>query len=175
MLDRLSQRERIMLILFIFISIIALYYFFVYQPLQNKVNNLTNQVEMKGKEFTNILNLIEKLPDLKERYNELIEIEDIMSERESCTAEYILNTIEEKTAQNNIEIISFIPVEEENKIKMNINLSGNYKNYTLFLDSLAGLEYQVEFNRLQLQSYNDQLILNIILICNTNLKAGENT
>ena len=170
MLDRLSQRERIMIIVLVFISIIAFYYFFAYQPLIDKINNLTHQVQMEGQEFTNTLSIIKKLPEVKERYNELKGIEEKMIEREYCTPENILKSIETKANNNNIEIMTFIPDKRENIIRLNIILDGSFKNYCDFLDSISELKNKVEFDKLYLEMNKEKLLMNMLLTCN---KTGD--
>lgn len=163
MWDRLSQREQIMLIILVFVLILTFYYMFLYQAIQTEIKELEAEKNQKKNQLAMALTLVKKLPELKERYNQLKIIEEKKQKYVSLTTEDFLRIIEEISQDSGAELISFIPREHEDSITLNIIIKGFYKNICDFLNGLKKLENQVEFNYLVIQSVKDELQLSLEL------------
>lgn len=163
MWDRLSQRERIMFIILGLVIIIAFYYLYLYQPVQTGIKEMMIEKSRKENQLVSALALVKKLPELKERYNELKEIEMKKQKSISLYTEDILQVIEEISKETGVELKSFTPLEKEDSFTLNILMMGYYKEICNFLSGFKRLENQVKFTNLTIEPNQDKLEMRIEL------------
>lgn len=173
MIKRLNRRERLMLLFLLFLAIITIYYFWFYQPIQEKVQGINRQIEQDKNEYITTIAMVKKLPELEQRYQQLKEIENIVLARKSTSVKEILKEMEQFSYNNQVKIISFLPQEEEIGTVLNFVLEGSYQDFCSFLADLEGLKNRVRFETLRLQANDQNLLLNIIMICNKADQPGR--
>lgn len=163
MWDRLSTRERIMILILFLVVVLSLYYYFIYQPIQAEIKELSIEKRRKEDQLQRDLVIVKKLPELRQRYDKLKEIEKIELKFSTLTPEDFLELIENISRKSGARLTAFIPEEKDNYISLNITMVGYYKNLHDFLSGLKKLANQIKVNTLTIKPYNDQLQMKLVL------------
>lgn len=164
MLNRLSNREKIMLIIAFCIWVIGLYYLLLYQPMQKEINQLLESKLQKENELLTARMMAKKLPSLKEKYTELTQSQKQQVFDGNITSEGLLRGLNNLSRENKVQLIDFYPDEQEDRIKVKLLIGGQFKTITNFLTSLEKWDLQMDFNSLKLQPAQDALALDLNLI-----------
>lgn len=175
MFDRFNRRERIMIICLIIVGILALYYYFLYQPMKENLAFLEQQINMKKKQIDEYLVTIEKLPELRARYAELEYIENEALPVRITSVDEMLQVLEDESKKSGILITSFTPDEQENSTMISMLAEGNFEELVLFLDGIERLNGQIEFRSIRVFRKNqgdDSLNINAKLLFRNDLLIG---
>lgn len=170
MWDRLSQRERIMVIVLFVAIITGGYYLYIYQPTINTLADMQQEKSNKETQLITSLKLIQKLPDLQARYQELKYIEDIVYDNKD--SQEFIQLISDISTGSGIEITFYSPKETQDTVSISFMVKGNYISINNFLSGLAELKNQLKFSRLLLQAVEEELQLRAEVIYNTTSSGG---
>lgn len=177
MLERLSHRERIMLIFLLFFVIIALYYFYLYQPMEENIINLKLEKESKEMKIRENLSILSNMPSVKKRYEELKHLENELEKIKINSSDEVLKVLETEAQRSGIKIISFVPREETETIEISMLANGSYLQLIHFLDGIKKLNGQLEFKTMRItkdETSNLLEIYGLFLFSNQAITGGGN-
>ncbi len=167
MLDKLSQREKILLIVAVTLIIAAVYYFYIYKPLvvnvqklEEKKINLENQVET-GRMY------VSKVPDLRKEYARLQEARREKAQKfiDLSILELLID-VREYARENNVILSRFSPAETNKNISMNIGIDGDYEQLCWFFLDMMNWRGPFEFRELNMKGQDENLSasLNVLFL-----------
>lgn len=174
MFSKLSRRERILLIILAIIGVVALYYYFLFLPMADKIALLEDERLFKENQVNQFLIIIGRIPQMEARYEELKPVRNKIANMVS-TVDGLLHVLENASAKSGIEITSFIPDEREEYIQINMLADGSYEELILFLDDIDSLRGQIEFKKIIVARKNegdDSLNINGTFIIHKDLFPG---
>ncbi|WP_125990750.1 type II secretion system protein GspM [Halocella sp. SP3-1] len=174
MLSSLSRRERVMLIFLIFFALGAGYYFYIYQPLEENIANLSQLKINKELQINKTTATLRKLPVLQDRYDQLQYIEEELNKNKINSADEMLAVLEGEAGKSGIKISSFIPEEDEKETEISILLKGNYNQLIKFLEGIEKLNGQAEFSNMRIARIAENNLLEAfgIIIYHDDLLTG---
>ncbi len=175
MFDRYSSRERVMIGFLAIIAIIAIYYYFLYQPIIDNRDILEAQKSDSQVEINKQIITLRKMPDLESRYRELEYIENEELSNRISSVDDVLRVLEDESENSGIKITSFVPKEQEKTTIINMVAEGSFEELVLFLRGVKRLEGQIEFADIKLSHKNQEnniLIINGIFIYHNDLLFG---
>jgi len=171
----MSRRERIMLICLAIFAIIAVYYYFFYQPIIDKIAFLEQEKVNYQEQINKHIITLSKKPEVEARYAELkyIENEDLANRIGSI--DEMLQVLENESDKSGIEITSFVPNEQEKVTMINMVAEGKFSELVLFLEGIKVLNGQIEFKSISVDRKNEEddlLVINAEFIYHYDLFIG---
>ncbi len=165
MFANISQREKVLIILAVLVIIIAVYYFYFYKPLATETASLIQDIELKENKLEADRKLIQKLPALRQEYNNLLaEQKKMKSFYGNKSIIDLLIDIREAVKVNDIELVRYQPVEDKEKIKMNIKLKGKYGQFCNLFRDFETWSGWFEFSNLRLKGQGETLDVSMAII-----------
>lgn len=158
MINRLSKRERYMAVIAALILILASYYFYLYQPIQEDIKTLVSKKEQKENQIATTIALERQIPDLKERYSELKEMELSGEGLVALNTGDFLRLLYKIIEETGVEMQSYLPGSGSNASNLQLILSGKYSDILSFLSRFKMLEPYVQYNFLRLKPLSDELL-----------------
>ncbi len=174
LLDNMSQREKLLLVLAILLVIIAVYYFYIYKPLSAEINSLKADKELKEKRIAADKKLIEKLPALREEFKKLL-AEHLKRESfyQEKTIIDLLIDMREVTKKNDVELVRYQPVENKEQIKMNVQLKGDYFQLCDLFRDFESWNDWFEFANLRLKGQGEMINVSMSIIYHKKPDEGD--
>ncbi|SIQ12425.1 type IV pilus inner membrane component PilO [Halanaerobium kushneri] len=145
MFNNLSRREKVLLVLAFVIALIAVYYFYFYQPLKNEISVLKNQRNNRENRLDIAMSFARRLPEIKEEYKNIIA--EIESRGEYIDKDIIdlLIDFREIAKANNLELKLYRPTENQDNISMSVNITGGFREVSNLLEDFKEWNYWFEF------------------------------
>ena len=144
-----------MVISAVFILIVVGYYYFIYEPLVEEINELEREKNQKQEELDLLIFKTGQISDLKEERDEYLEKKQEL-ERARMSVSDLLVEIDELTFENNIEINKFNPERDDNEISLDFSLKGGYRELAEFFVELNFRENRLEFRDLNMEAEDDR-------------------
>ena len=164
MWERLSQRERTLIVFFLFILLLTAYYFYIYLPLNEELGLLRQKKMIKEQELNSVKDIIRRLPAAKEEYNRLQGIE-LIADNDIFDIERFLKELADNTMQNRLTLKSFIPYRSGGNYNLNFAIIGVYSDLLSLLDWLENYQFVFQFKELSLRSaFNGEIEMNVKLL-----------
>jgi|SRR6056297_319632 len=174
MLANLNKRELIILGVAIIIIILTLYYVYVYDPLITEIEQLREEKRSKEQEVQVAQNMIKRLPELRERYEELQERTDLVNFF-NITNDKLLVELKNIADENNIILRSFKPNASEETINIAMFIEADYFDLNRFLMELKRFEYWMDYKTITVRPTDENLQVNLSLTFHREgLIGGEN-
>ena len=171
MLNNLSLREKVIIFIGIILLISAVYYFYFYLPLSEELNRLENTLENKRTTVKNIEEYISDFDEVESKHKELNEkIASFDKDDEEEEKEYEVTTTDLLKYFNDIievtdvEMRTFRPTEDEEKVALNFSHSGNFYEIINFFDEIDKFQPDISYESLSLNTSKDELSSNITLV-----------
>ena len=174
MLANLNKRELIILGVEIIIIVLTLYYVYVYDPLITEIEQLREEKRSKEQEVQVAQNMIKRLPELRERYEELQERTDLVNFF-NITNDKLLVELKNIADENNIILRSFKPNASEETINIAMFIEADYFDLNRFLMELKRFEYWMDYKTITVRPTDENLQVNLSLTFHREgLIGGEN-
>ena len=174
MLANLNKRELIILSVAIIIIILTLYYVYVYDPLVTEIGELEQVKRSKEQEVEVAQEMIKKLPEMRERYDELTQRTDFVNFF-NISNDKLLVELKNIADQNNITLRSFKPNASEDTINIAMFIEADYFDLNRFLTELKRFEYWMDYKTLTVRPTEENLQVNLSLTFHKEgLIGGEN-
>jgi len=174
MFNKLSRRERMLLIILAVVAVIALYYYTLYLPLSDKIAVLEDDKAYKENQLNQYLITVGRMPVLQARYEELkplrLQVTTMVN-----SADGLLQALENASVKSGVKITSFIPDNRKEFIQVNMLADGTYEELVLFLEGIKKLRGQVEFKKIivaRKEQGDDSLNINSTFILHKELNPG---
>lgn len=162
MWNKLSRREKLLLLASGLIIAVALYYFYLYQPLNLEVEMLTKELTIKEQQLDSATVMADKLPLLKKQVGDINNYKT--KDKKLLSSEDLLQILEREAKRFGIKLENFYPNEENNKVRYTILLTGSYQSFIDYLYELEQISFPLEFNSLSIQPGEDtKLDIKIVL------------
>ena len=174
MINKLSRRERILLIILAVVAVIALYYYVLYLPMANKIAALEDEKIYKENQVNQYLIALGRMPALQARYEELKPLRKQLVTMVT-SVDGLLQVLENASARSGVKITSFIPDDRNDYIQVNMIADGTYEELVLFLEGIKKLRGQVEFKKIivaRKEQGDDSLNINSTFILHKELNHG---
>jgi len=107
--------------------------------------------------------LVSQLPGMRDKYNQLKDIEEIKLDFSSLTPEDFLILIEKISRETGARLTAYIPEKKAEYIVLNITLEGSYSNLNGFLTGLKRLANQLDVINLIIKPYEGDLEMKMVL------------
>lgn len=170
MFANLSKREKVIIISGIIILLGALYYFYLFLPLQDNIKESKKRYQQKKNNLEVLQKIEKKLPEIKEKYQSLNSQKS--SNKISINSSVdLLNIFNNLERNHEVNLKSFRPQNLDNKIEINMTYNSNYTELISFFQSFNELNNQFQFKNLSISQRNDNLRTNIKVVF---LKGGQN-
>lgn len=180
MLNNLSLREKVIIFIGIILLLSAVYYFYFYLPLSEELNRLENTLENKRTTVKNIEEYISDFDEVEAKHKELNEkIASFDKEDEEEEKEYEVTTTDLLKYFNDIievtdvEMRTFRPTEDEEKVALNFSHSGNFYEIINFFDEIDKFQPDISYESLSLNTSKDELSSNITLVFPKPVEEGD--
>lgn len=160
MLSNLNKREIIILSVAIIIIILTLYYIYVYDPLITEINTLRSEKEEILTEVETAQEMVRKLPQIRERYEELARKTEIVNFF-NISNDKLLVELKQIADDNNIILRTFQPNASDDTINISMLLEADYYDLNKYLAELKRFEYWMDYKSITIRP-SDQ-ILQVIL------------
>ncbi len=160
MWDNLSKREKGLLAFLLIIMIIAPYYFFIYQPDNQLIEDCQQQISDKERELALTRAYVKKLPEAKRQLTELLKTESIIMESDFSN-EGILNYLNTATKKNNVKLVAYNPVVKDNEITVNVLLEGEFDDLIYFMKDFENTYRGFKYNNLDMKPQSGLIQLRI--------------
>ena len=162
MLSNLSKRELIILSIALIIIIFTLYYFYVYNPLTEEINQLETNRNRLSRELRITQDMVRELPELRARYNELTE-KTLYVNYFDISNDKLL--VELKRITDNIDILfrSYKPNASDNTIDIAMFIEADYYELNEFLVELQKFEYWMDYKSMSIKPMEDFLQVSLSL------------
>lgn len=160
MFNNLNQREKILIIIAFLLIILVVYYFYLYQPIKSDIAHLKQEKLQKHNRVKTARDLAVKLPALKKKYKQLSKQREKKSKlltQDKSTVE-ILRKMEELAGKNNVELVSFNPSENKNRVNINLSFQGSYTRVCKLFNDFSDLSKGLEFKKLKLYPQNREIV-----------------
>lgn len=162
MLTNLNKRELIILGVAIIIIILTLYYVYVYDPLITEIKELKGEKQGKEEEVQVAQNMVKKLPEMRERYEELRERTDLVNFF-NISNDKLLVELKNIADQNDITLRSFKPNASEETIDIAMFIEADYFDLNKFLMELKRFEYWMDYKTITVRPTDENLQVNLSL------------
>lgn len=162
MLTNLNKRELIILGVAIIIIILTLYYVYVYDPLITEIEELKGEKQGKEEEVQVAQNMVKKLPEMRERYEELRERTDLVNFF-NISNDKLLVELKNIADQNDITLRSFKPNASEETIDIAMFIEADYFDLNKFLMELKRFEYWMDYKTITVRPTDENLQVNLSL------------
>lgn len=161
MFNKLSNREKILVVLALVISLSAIYYFYFYQPLNEEIVILEDKKSTKNKRLNIAQSYTKRLPEIKEEYRTIIS--DLESRGQYINKDSIdlLIDFREIAAENNLKLTLFKPKKNDDNISMSINIAGKFRDLTDLLAEFKTWNYWFEFRDINISKSADGVLLSM--------------
>lgn len=180
MLNNLSLREKVIIFIGIILLLSAVYYFYFYLPLSEELNRLENTLENKRTTVKNIEEYISDFDEVEAKHKELNEkIASFDKDDEEEEKEYEVTTTDLLKYFNDIievtdvEMRTFRPTEDEEKVALNFSHSGNFYEIINFFDEIDKFQPDISYESLSLNTSKDELSSNITLVFPKPVEEGD--
>ena len=180
MLNNLSLREKVIIFIGIILLLSAVYYFYFYLPLSEEINRLKNTLKNKRTTVKNIEEYISDFDEVEAKHKELNEkIASFDKEDEEEEKEYEVTTTDLLKYFNDIievtdvEMRTFRPTEDEEKVALNFSHSGNFYEIINFFDEIDKFQPDISYESLSLNTSKDELSSNITLVFPKPVEEGD--
>jgi Tfp pilus assembly protein PilO len=174
MLSNLNRREIIILSVAIIIIILTLYYVYVYDPLVKDITQLQDEKANKVSEVEVAQNMVSRLPELRERYQNLTERADFINFF-NISNDQLLVELKQIADNNNITLRSFRPNASEDTIDIAMFIEADYFDLNNFLTELKRFEYWMDYKTMTVRPTDENLQVNLSLTFHKKgLIGGEN-
>lgn len=180
MLNNLSLREKVIIFIGIILLLSAVYYFYFYLPLSEELNRLENTLENKRTTVKNIEEYISDFDEVESKHKELNEkIASFDKDDEEEEKEYEVTTTDLLKYFNDIievtdvEMRTFRPTEDEEKVALNFSHSGNFYEIINFFDEIDKFQPDISYESLSLNTSKDELSSNITLVFPKPVEEGD--
>lgn len=181
MLDNLSLREKVIIFIGIILLLLAVYYFYFYLPLSEELNRLENILKNKQTQVKNIEEYISDFDKVETKHSELkekIALIDKKGETEDkkkfeVTTTDLLKYFNDIIEVTDVEMRTFSPSEDEERVALNFSYSGNFYEIINFFDEIDKFQPNVSYESLSLSRSEDELSSNIKLVFPKPVEEGE--
>lgn len=159
MFANLDRREKIMLVVALLALVITLYYFYIYQPRLETIDQLqSTKIENQNK-LDKAQMLARQLPELEKKYAVLKDKYDLRrASYIDKTQTALLIDMREAARANNVELVRFQTFKEEERIDMDVNIKGDYFYLSDLFADFSNWSYWFEFDDLRIKGVKDDLI-----------------
>lgn len=145
-----------MLIVLVIFGLLAGYYYFLYTPILEDIDQLEARKATLDKEINDNLALLRKKPELEARYAELEYLEnDELWDRISSIDE-MLQILNDESEKSGIKILSFVPTRNESTTEIEMKAEGYYSDLVLFLEGINSLDGQIEFESINVYKKSEE-------------------
>lgn len=162
MLSNLNKREIIILSVAIIIIILTLYYVYIYDPLVTEIKQLRNEKNNKINEVQIDQEMVRKLPQVRDKYEELTEKTELVNFF-NISNDKLLVELKKIADENNIDLKSFKPNASDKHINISMSLEAKYHDLNKYLAELKRFEYWMDYKTLTVRPSDDKLLVNITL------------
>ena len=174
MLANLNKREIIILSVAIIIIVFTLYYVYVYDPLITDIEELTQEKQTKMQEVQVAQEMVQKLPEVRERYQELTQRTELVNFF-NITNDKLLIELKNIADSNNVKLRSFQPNASEETINISMTVEADYFDLNRFVAELKRFEYWMDYKVLTIRPSENNLQVNFSLTFHKEgLIGGEN-
>ena len=163
MLDKLSRREKIILLIGLVVLVLGLYYLLLYQPLEDRKNALKQEINNLELEQEQALAKLRQISELEEELEALEREEPEINYFNITTKEEFLLLLYNKLEEENIKIISYNSSPGEELITLNLSLEGDYFSFLNFMEEIFADNYPVEISNLNIQRNDNNLDINLVI------------
>lgn len=165
MFSNLSNREKILLALVFILAVVAVYYFYFYQPLTEEIANLEREREQKSARLETAISFAKKLPQIKEEYKLLVK--DLEERGVYLDKDVIDLLIEfrEAAKENDVDLRLYRPSQISDGISMSVIIDGGFREVTNLFEDFGDWNYWFEFTSLNIQRNSaDGVTINMSII-----------
>ena len=162
MLSNLSKRELIILGIVLIIIIFTVYYLYAYKPLTKEINQLETNKNRLSREVRITQDMVKKLPEMRERYNELTE-RTLYVNYFNISNDKLLVELKQITDNINILFRSYKPNATDNTIDIAMFIEADYYKLNEFLVELQKFEYWMDYKSMSIRPMEDFLQVNLSL------------
>ena len=166
---RLLNVKTFFAIIGILLFIVTAFYFFIYIPRINTIKILKKELQKSYVKLNQMQVKVNSLPNPQKRIEEveakMAELDKKISRLEDTPA--LIKNIVKKIKDNNLDIISIEPKEEEakkgkkrrgiKKAYIELKLTGNFKDFGKFVELLEGMNPVFTIESLEIASSQKQL------------------
>ena len=157
---KFNQREKVLIILIVTIILPAAFYFYFYQPLEQKIEVKRNQLQEIKADFEIEKNLAADKSKLEQEYNKIKE--QLTSNNQLVTKNELLELIvslNQLAEKNDLSLLIFKPQESKNvksytKRPINLQLGGSYQNMLAYLEDIYHLNYLLRVEKIAFSATN---------------------
>ncbi len=175
MLNRLSNREKYLLLIALFMIIIGLYYFYYHLPQKQIIDDLDNSLTQKNTQLNSLLVKVRQIPELEKKIKELEMELFSLYPPDWKSEEDFFKLLAARAKMANINIERYIPEGSDPKLAVFFKAAGNFENLVLFIGSLTRYDKLFvldELNFTPINANNGLIEVNIKCLLEPN-KAGE--
>lgn len=164
MFKNLSRREKILLVLVFLIALSAIYYFYFYEPLKAEIGVLENERNNRQNRLDIAMSFARRLPEIKAEYRE--SVAELESRGEYIDKDVIdlLIDFREIANDNNLDLKSFRPRENEENISMAVNISGGFREASILLEAFKDWNYWFEFRDVSISRNGEGILLSMTVL-----------
>lgn len=139
-----------MLISLLVFSILASYYYFLYQPMLDEIAIIEKQIKDGRLKIQESIIRAKQKRDLEKKLSEIQLSMEKYSDVSVDSIDGLLQILEKQSSNSGLKIISFQPVKKAEHTEAKMIAEGSYEQLILFLNGLKVLNGQVEFSSLSI-------------------------
>lgn len=165
-MSNLSKREKILLFVLLVTVVMVAYYYLLYQPIKNTQKELKNQISNVQKEYTDVLNRVNKIDDLEKELSKLKKEREERLEIVVRESEEILAAIDYFARETNVNIKSYQKSNTNDGYPFTLKVEAEYFELLSFLRMLDNWDYRLVIENLyanNLQGKENLIALNLNL------------
>ena len=162
MIDKLNDREKILIWVFVIICIIAIYYLYLLKPIYQEIRILKNKINQHKQKLQELSQISLAIPDLKKELQQIKT--DYLAVQKYNSENEIFKKIKKEAENKEVKLINFNPRFQKNKVTINLDLQGNYSNLLTFIKTFKKWKNWVKFKTFSLNVTNNTLKLQLLLI-----------
>ena len=164
MLNNLSRREKVILLLAFIIALGAIYYFYFYTPLTEEIAALERRRDERNNRLNVAMSYAERLPEIKKEY---LAILDELAERGVYVEKDEIDLLidyRDASLENDLDLVLYRPNVRDESIHMNIQIRGGYREAVNLLEDFKEWNYWFEFRDVNIGRSDDgvQLSMNTL-------------
>jgi len=163
MLSSLSKREKILLGILALIIIIAPYYFYVYVPYQERIEEYQEEKGELETELAVTRVYVMRLPELLDKLDEL-EQEVARIKEEDYSNEGLMHYLLDTGREYNVKLISYNPTVRRDGIAVNGVLEGDFNAIISFIKQFEEDYFKFNYNNINIRPRDNLLELQISFV-----------
>ena len=138
----MTSREKKILTVFIILVLAVGFWYFIYEPTEEEIEDLENTIEIKESRLNTHIARAQQVPELEEEVDQLEtrlhELED-----EERTIGDLLLLLNNLTTEYNVQMKRFSPQQSDTEIRLDLVIEGSYRNVAEMVYALRHREERI--------------------------------